>query len=52
MEYNNMLKSMSEGDNPILSRKTAIEKNTESAPDEELRVRLEDEARTEPIKSE
>lgn len=45
VEYNNMLKSMSEGDNPILSRKTAIEKNTESAPDEELRVRLEDDAR-------
>lgn len=43
-EYNTMLKSMSEGEHPILSRKTAIEKNTESAPDEELRVRLEEEA--------
>ena len=40
-EYNQMLKSLAEGTNPILSRKTAIEKNTESAPDEEIRIAAE-----------
>lgn len=40
-EYNSMLIQMSQGDSPILSRKTAIEKNTESAPDEELRMQLQ-----------
>lgn len=42
LEYNNMLRSMSQGEKPMLSQKTAIEKCTESAPDEELRIRLEE----------
>lgn len=40
-EYNNMLISMKQAG--ILSKKTAIEKNTESVPDEELRVAKEEE---------
>lgn len=41
-EYNTMLESMKS--NGILSQKTAVEKNTESAPDEELRIEAEKEA--------
>lgn len=40
-EYNTMLASMYGGG--ILSRRTAIQKNTESTPDEEVRLRLEEE---------
>ena len=40
-EYNTMLETLYS--NGILSRRTAIQKNTESTPDEEVRVRLEDE---------
>lgn len=39
-EYNTMLETMYS--NGILSRKTAIQKNTESTPDEEVRIMLED----------
>lgn len=42
LEYNNMLRSMCQGEKPMLSQKTAIEKGTESAPDEELRIREEE----------
>ena len=41
MEYNTMLETMYS--NGILSRKTAIQKNTESSPDEEMRIRQETE---------
>ena len=41
-EYNTMLETMKA--NGIISTKTAIEKNTVSAPDEELRVAAETEA--------
>ncbi|MBP5461411.1 MAG: phage portal protein [Lachnospiraceae bacterium] len=39
-EYNTMLETMKA--NGILSRKTAVEKNTESSPDEEIRIATEE----------
>ena len=46
IEYNNMLIALKNGG--ILSAKTGIEKNTESTPDEEMRV-AEDEAKAQAL---
>lgn len=46
MEYNQMLTTL-KGAN-LISQKTGIEKNTESTPDEEIRVEVERDAATEP----